>query len=98
MNLEEIKGFDLLVKAFLAVKTEKECKDLLQDLLTIKEIDVMAQRMLVAKRLSEKTIYLKIVAETGASTATISRVNRSYVYGTGAYKKVLKAIAKGDKK
>lgn len=98
MNLEEIKGYDLLVKAILSLKNEKECKDFLQDLLTIKEIDVMAQRMLVAKRLAEKTIYLKIVDETGASTATISRVNRAYVYGTGAYKKALNAIAKEEKK
>ena len=93
MNSEEIKGFDLLVKAILSVKDEKECEALLQDLLTIREINEMAQRVLVAKMLSEQIIYAKIVEETGASTTTISRVNRAYVYGTGAYKKALEAIA-----
>lgn len=98
MNSEEIKGYDLLVKAIMSVKTEKECEALLQDLLTIKEINDMAQRVLVAKMLSEQTIYAKIVEETGASTTTISRVNRAYVYGTGAYKKALAAIAEEEKK
>ena len=96
MNTEEIKGFDLLVKAIMSVKDEKECEALLQDLLTMREINDMAQRVLVAKMLSEQIIYAKIVEETGASTTTISRVNRAYVYGTGAYKKALEAIAKEE--
>lgn len=98
MNSEEIKGFDLLVKAILSVKDEKECEALLQDLLTIKEINEMSQRVLVAKMLSEQIIYAKIVEETGASTTTISRVNRAYVYGTGAYKKALDVIAEEAEK
>ena len=93
MKLTEIKGYDLLVKAILSVETEEECTALIEDLMTIKEVNDMAQRMLVAKLLSEQTVYNKIVEETGASTATISRVNRSYLYGAGGYKKALEAIA-----
>lgn len=92
MDLTEVKGYDLLVKAILSVKTEAECTALLEDLMTIKEINDMAQRMLVAKLLSEQTVYNKIVEETGASTTTISRVNRAYTYGSGGYKKALSEI------
>ena len=97
MNLTEIKGYDLLVKALLSVKNEAECAELLEDLMTIKEINDMAQRMLVAKLLSEQTVYNKIVEETGASTTTISRVNRAYSYGAGGYKRALSVIVEEDK-
>ena len=92
MKLTEIKGYDLLVKAILSVETEEECTALIEDLMTIKEVNDMAQRMLVAKLLSEQTVYNKIVEETGASTTTISRVNRAYTYGSGGYKKALSVI------
>ena len=98
MNLTEIKGYELLVKAILSVETEEECEALLEDLMTVKEINDMAQRMLVAKLLSEQTVYNKIVEETGASTATISRVNRAYTYGSGGYKKALSAIIEEENK
>ena len=98
MKLTEINGYELLVKAILSVETEEECTALLEDLMTIKEINDMAQRMLVAKLLSEQTVYNKIVEETGASTATISRVNRAYSYGSGGYKKALEAIVKEEDK
>ena len=52
---------------------------------------------MVAKMLSEQTVYNKIVDQTGASTATISRVNRAYLYGAGGYKKALKAISEENK-
>ena len=92
MNLTEIKGYDLLIKAILSVENEEECARLIEDLMTIKEINDMSQRMLVAKLLSEQTVYNKIVEETGASTTTISRVNRAYTYGTGGYKRALSVI------
>ena len=98
MDLTEVKGYDLLVKAILSVKTEAECTALLEDLMTIKEINDMAQRMLVAKLLSEQTVYNKIVEETGASTTTISRVNRAYTYGSGGYKKALSVICEEEDK
>ena len=98
MNLTEIKGYDLLIKAILSVETEEECEALIEDLMTIKEINDMSQRMLVAKLLSKQTVYNKIVEETGASTATISRVNRAYTYGSGGYKKALSAIVEEENK
>jgi TrpR-related protein YerC/YecD len=98
MKLTEIKGYDLLVKAILSLETEEECTALIEYLMTINEVNDMAQRMLVAKLLSEQTVYNKIVEETGASTTTISRVNRAYTYGSGGYKKALSAICEEEDK
>lgn len=84
----------LLVEALLSLKTEEECKAFLEDALTSKEIIDIGQRMVVAKLLSEQTVYNKIAEETGASTATISRVNRSFLYGKGGYQTVLERIKK----
>jgi len=97
MILKENEGYSLLIKAILNLETEQECEALLEDLMTRKEIGDVAQRMLVAKMLSEQTVYNKIVEETGASTATISRVNRSYLYGAGGYKRALSRIAEENK-
>lgn len=96
--MKENKGYELLIKALISVDTVEDCEALINDLMTIREVNDMAQRMLVAKLLSEQTVYNKIVEETGASTATISRVNRAYTYGSGGYKKALSAIAEEDKK
>ena len=97
MDFKDNEGYKLLVKALLSLETEEECNALLEDLMTRKEINDIAQRMLVAKMLSEQIVYNKIVEETGASTATISRVNRSYLYGAGGYKKALAAISEEEK-
>ncbi|MBR2908459.1 MAG: TrpR-like protein YerC/YecD [Clostridia bacterium] len=92
MDFHENEGYRLLVKAILSLENEKDCDAFLEDLLTKKELSDMAQRILVAKRLSEQVVYSKIVEETGASTATISRVNRCYNYGTGGYGATLERI------
>ena len=97
MNLSENEGYNLLVKAILSLNTKEECDAFLEDIMTKKEVLDIAQRLLVAKMLSEQTVYNKIVEETGASTATISRVNRSYLYGAGGYKIALAAIAEEEK-
>lgn len=97
MNLSENEGYNLLVKAILSLNTKEECDAFLEDIMTKKEVLDIAQRLLVAKMLSEQTVYNKIVEETGASTATISRVNRSYLYGPGGYKRALAAIAEEEK-
>lgn len=89
MNFFENEGCRLLLKALVAIQDEEECARFLDDLLTRKELTDISQRMLVVKMLSEQAVYNKIVEETGASTATISRVNRSYLYGTGGYAAVL---------
>ena len=88
------EDYKLLVSAIIAVETEEECHALLEDLMTKKEMLDIAQRLMVAKKLSEQVVYNKIVEETGASTATISRVNRSYLYGAGGYEMIFGKIAK----
>ena len=69
-----------LFKAITTLETVEDCRKFFEDLCTVPELKAMSQRLMVAKHLSEKTVYSKIVAETGASTATISRVNRSLNY------------------
>lgn len=78
-NLNE-ESLNYLFKAITTLETVEDCKKFFEDLCTIPELKAMSQRLMVAKMLSEKTVYSKIVAETGASTATISRVNRSLNY------------------
>jgi TrpR-related protein YerC/YecD len=85
---------DLLFKAILALKTTDECYDFFEDLCTVSELKAMSQRFKVAVMLSENTVYSEIVSETGASTATISRVNRCLNYGTDGYKTALENIKK----
>ena len=94
MGLEQNEGYKMLVEAILSLETEEEVALFLEDLMTRKEILDSAQRMLVAKMLSDKVVYSKIAEETGASTATISRVNRAYQYGSGGYRTVLDRISK----
>ena len=76
---------DLLYKAILKLETEEECYNFFQDLCTISEMRSMEQRFEVAKLLNEGMIYNDILERTGASSATISRVNRSLQYGSGGY-------------
>lgn len=85
---------DLLFKAMLALKDTDECYDFFEDLCTISELKAMSQRFKVAVMLADNTVYSEIVAQTGASTATISRVNRCLNYGTDGYKKALENIKK----
>ncbi|MCI2057520.1 MAG: YerC/YecD family TrpR-related protein [Oscillibacter sp.] len=76
---------DDLYRAILLLKDEKECYDFFQDLCTVSELRAMEQRFEVASLLNDGMIYNDILEKTGASSATISRVNRSLSYGTGAY-------------
>ncbi len=87
---------DFLFKAILSLKTVDECYDFFEDLCTVPEIKAMSQRLLVAHMLSTKRVYSDIVAKTGASTATISRVNRSLNYGCDGYELVFNRIDNGD--
>ncbi len=91
------ENVDLLLKALLSIQNEEEACRLLDDLCTIKEIQALAQRMEVADMLAQQVTYNKISAETGASTATISRVNRCLNYGANGYKIVLGRIYEKDK-
>ena len=83
---------EALVKALLSLENEEECMNFLEDLCTFKELDSMAQRFLVARLLKEGKTFQEIVVKTGASTATISRVNRCLLYGNGGYENIIKKI------
>ncbi|MBQ7096804.1 MAG: hypothetical protein IJN96_01885 [Clostridia bacterium] len=78
-----------LVKAVLKLETEDECFSFFEDICTIKEIQDMSQRLHVAEMLDQNRSYTDISKETGASTATISRVNKCLNYGSDGYRRVL---------
>lgn len=83
---------DLLMKAILTLKNEEDAYRFFEDLCTIPEIKSISQRLEVAFLLDRKETYQKIADETGASSATISRVNRSLIYGADGYRRVLDAM------
>lgn len=86
---------DTLMKALLQLKTVDECYSFFEDLCTIAELKSMSQRMEVAMMLSDKKVYSDIAAATGASTATISRVNKCINYGQDGYNLVIKRLREG---
>ncbi len=88
------EAVDTLFEAVLCLKTKEECYAFFEDLATVNEILSLSQRFEVATMLREKKTYQEIAGKTGASTATISRVNRSLVYGNEGYDMVLKRMGK----
>lgn len=88
-----IESVDRLFEAILSLKDKEECYTFFEDVCTINEILSLAQRFEVAEMLCEKKTYLDISEKTGASTATISRVNRSLNYGNDGYDMVFKRIS-----
>ena len=91
------KNTDDLCKAILSLKNEEECLAFLEDICTIKEIQDISQRLQVARMLSQGISYNTICKETGASTATISRVSKCYEYGAGGYKTVITRLKEDEK-
>lgn len=85
---------DTLFNAILSLESVDECYDFFEDLCTVTELKAISQRFNVAKLLLEKKVYNDIVEETGASTATISRVNRALSFGNDGYKLALDRISK----
>ncbi|PKM95178.1 MAG: TrpR YerC/YecD [Firmicutes bacterium HGW-Firmicutes-1] len=83
---------DKLFEAILTLENVKECYDFFEDICTVNELHALAQRLHVAKMLREQNTYLEIAEKTGASTATISRVNRSLNYGNDGYDMVFARI------
>ena len=79
------EAVDGLFDAILKLENREECYTFFEDLCTINEILSLSQRLDVAKMLREKKTYMEIAEKTGASTATISRVNRSLAYGNDGY-------------
>ena len=84
---------DHLFDAILCLKNKEECYAFFEDVCTVNELASLSQRYEVARMLRENKTYLDIAAKTGASTATISRVNRTLNYGTDGYDMVLDRIA-----
>ena len=85
-----------LYKAILSLKTLDECMDFFDDLCTVTELVAMEQRYQVAACLSDGMIYNDILSQTGASSATISRVNRSLQYGKGGYDLVFQRLKESE--
>lgn len=98
MQIDKLRGrtLDQLFEAILSLKNIEECYKFFDDLCTVNEIQSLSQRLEVARMLQEGYTYHKIETETGASTATISRVKRCLNYGNDAYALVLDRIAKKD--
>lgn len=94
MQLDKLRdrSLDQLFEAILSLKTTEECYRFFDDLCTIGEIKSLAQRLEVARMLTEGQTYHKIESETGASTATISRVKRCLHYGSDGYSLVLERL------
>ena len=88
------KEMDRLMQGILSLENMEECYRFFEDLCTINELVSLGQRFEVAGMLRENLTYSEIAEQTGASTATISRVNRSLTYGNDGYELVLKRIEK----
>lgn len=95
MQLHKLNQKELqqLFQAVLTLETVEECYQFFDDLCTVGEVKALAQRLEVARMLREGATYNQIEEETGASTATISRVKRCLHYGTDGYKLVLDRLA-----
>ncbi len=87
---------DFLFSAILQLETLEDCYEFFDDLCTVSELKALSQRLQVAKLLREKHVYTDIVKLTGASTATISRVNRCLEYGSDGYVKILKRMDRNE--
>lgn len=96
MQIDKLRGktLDQLFEAILSLKDKEECYRFFDDLCTMGEIQSLAQRLEVARMLREGFTYHKIETETGASTATISRVKRCINYGNDGYQMTLDRIGK----
>lgn len=84
---------DMLFKAILMLKDNGECASFFEDIFTVRELQDVSQRLQVAQLLKEGKSYQIISKETGASTATISRVNRCLLYGSGGYNMILERLS-----
>lgn len=92
VNTDFKEELDLLFEAILKLENIEECYKFFEDVATINELKALSQRIQVAKMLKEKKIYTEIADVTGASTATISRVNKCLNYGEGGYRIVLDRV------
>ena len=91
-NLDFKEDLDVLFEAVLKLQNIDECYKFFEDIATINELKAISQRIQVAKMLKDKNVYTEIAETTGASTATISRVNKCLNYGEGGYNIVLERM------
>ena len=96
-KLSRMHSNEKMYEAILSLRTMDECMRFFDDLCTVSELMAMEQRYQVAACLNEGMIYNDILAQTGASSATISRVNRSLQYGRGGYAIVFDRLQEKDK-
>lgn len=94
MSLPKNAQIDALFHSILQLKDVEECRRYFEDLCTIKEVQALAQRLEIARRLDRGDSYLTTVEHTGASSATVSRVNRCLEYGAGGYRFMLDRLPK----
>ena len=90
------KNIHRLAEAFSCIENAEECLNFLADLCTVSEVKAMAQRLEVAAMLKGGNVYSDIVSKTGASTATISRVNNALTYGEDGYRIVLERLSEDN--
>ncbi len=92
--MESLKNerMDQLMEAIASISTAEEAYAFMEDLCSIAELKAMEQRFTVARLLKKKMPYNLIINETGASTTTISRVNRSLLYGNGSYNRLFEKL------
>lgn len=88
----QTSAVDHLFEAILSLENKEECYSFFEDLCTVNELLSLSQRYEVASMLKDKKTYLEIAEKTGASTATISRVNRSLNYGNDGYELVFSRL------
>ncbi len=99
MDCLHTESVDKLFEAILHLESAEDCYKFFEDICTVKELFDIAQRFEVATMLNEGKNYSEITAKTGASTATISRVNKCLMYGNGGYKIALNKLkSNGEKK
>ncbi len=91
---KEKRNLQQFYNAVLSLNSEEECRKFFDDVATIREILDMSARLEVARMLNEGTVFSEISKETGASSATISRVNKCLTYGEGGYRTVLERMKK----
>ncbi len=95
-NKIKTPAVDFLFDAILSLKNREECYTFFEDICTINELLSLSQRFEVANMLTKHNTYLGIAEKTGASTATISRVNRSLNYGNDGYSMVFSRIEEAE--
>jgi TrpR-related protein YerC/YecD len=95
-NRSKNLNFDILYECVLSLKDKEESKRFFEDLCTVQELKTLTQRLQVARMLNDSHVYSDIVEATGASTATISRVNRCLSYGSDGYAMVIERLKKDE--